>query len=748
VTTAQKPIPGSALAKLMAVLRPEFRADVYVPAPNDPVFISDQCIVADCDRTAEALQNRLCCAHSQRFRKRNYSTMEEFLADPGPPTRGRKALAACVMTGCRHGRWDRNGLCRKHNGYWKRAGQPDLTAWEAPDLTPSDPVSAECRLPFCDLWVDSPTRLFCPGHYDRWVRHGRPELERFIADCELVGTAHIHLRALAPQPRLEIQYALQCRYDARSRVAPPRMVTPAVRLVATLGIASLLELSEEQWRVAAAARPNQSLIFLLDARYAIEALRDGTGWENEYPRDVWRLDRLPGIAAPAGRPCPRDRLRFDRIIHPRLRDLGKRWTRLRLTSGLSIGAARAGVDALIRFSDFLALVGVDSLADIDRPLLERYLAHAMSQPGGNDAKRHRISALNVFFQAVRQHGWDDSLPGRAAFYAGDTPPIRTQVDRRLAEFVMTQVESPANLDRWSDPSGRVVTLILIRCGLRLSSALSLAFDCVVHDGQGAPYLRYFNTKMKREAAVPIDDELEAAIGEQQHRILGRWPDGAPLLFPRERSNVSGNVPLGPGTYRRKLNCWLQACEIHDELGRPAHLTPHQWRHTFACRLINRDVPQEVVRVLLDHESHRMTSHYAKITDQTVRRHWQEATKVNIKGERVCIDPEGPLAQAQWAKTRYGMSTQTLPNGYCGLPLQRTCPHANACLTCPVFLTGPEFLPELREQRRRTLTLIDVSERGGHARMVEMNQQVLTNLNQMINEVEKTVTEDMDTTHAS
>ena len=25
--------------------------------------------------------------------------------------------------------------------------------------------------------------------------------------------------------------------------------------------------------------------------------------------------------------------------------------------------------------------------------------------------------------------------------------------------------------------------------------------------------------------------------------------------------------------------------------------------------------------------------------------------------------------------------QTLPNGYCGLPLQQTCPHPNACLTC-------------------------------------------------------------------
>ena len=135
-------------------------------------------------------------------------------------------------------------------------------------------------------------------------------------------------------------------------------------------------------------------------------------------------------------------------------------------------------------------------------------------------------------------------------------------------------------------------------------------------------------------------------------------------------------------------------------------------------------------------------------DQTVRRHWQEATKVNTKGERVSIDPEGPLAQAHWAKTRYGMATQTLPNGYCGPPLQRSCPHSNACLTCLVFLTGPEFLSELREQQPRTLTLIDVSERGGRARMVEMNQQVLTNLNRMISEIEKTATEDMDTPHAS
>jgi hypothetical protein len=58
----------------------------------------------------------------------------------------------------------------------------------------------------------------------------------------------------------------------------------------------------------------------------------------------------------------------------------------------------------------------------------------------------------------------------------------------------------------------------------------------------------------------------------------------------------------------------------------------------------------------------MTAHYARIADQTVRRRWEAATKVNIRGERVNLAPGGPLAHAEWAKTRYGLATRTLPNG--------------------------------------------------------------------------------------
>ena len=180
-----------------------------------------------------------------------------------------------------------------------------------------------------------------------------------------------------------------------------------------------------------------------------------------------------------------------------------------------------------------------------------------------------------------------------------------------------------------------------------------------------------------------------------------------------------------------LQRWLDACDIRDAHGHRVHLTPHQWRHTLGTRLINRDVPQEIVRRILDHDSPQMTSHYARLHDDTVRRHWEAARKIDITGRTVTYGTDGPLADAAWAKQRLARATQALPNGYCGLPLQRSCPHANACLTCPMFLTTSEFLPQHHAQRQQTLELITAAEARGHQRLVEMNRTVLSNLDTII-----------------
>ena len=127
----------------------------------------------------------------------------------------------------------------------------------------------------------------------------------------------------------------------------------------------------------------------------------------------------------------------------------------------------------------------------------------------------------------------------------------------------------------------------------------------------------------------------------------------------------------------------------------------------------------------------MTAHYARLSDKTVREHWERARKVNAEGQPVRISPDGPLGDAAWAKQQLSRATQALPNGYCQLPLVKTCPHANSCLTCPMFVTTAEFLPQHHAQRQATLQIISAAEAAGHARVAEMNRQVASNLDKII-----------------
>ena len=593
----------------MAGVRAEFRVDLYVPAPDHPVLGRGTCPVADCDRSPTG--NGLCSSHQKRWLERGRPELAMFLTDPGPTLNGRRELTGCTVSGCRYGS-NGFGLCMRHRNAWTTSGCPDPVTWAA-TASAADPSGRMiCGLPFCSLWLESAKNLFCKAHETRWRMQGRPDVEEFIERCLLRGRDRIDFSGLPTQLKLELQYAVQYRSDQATITLPSPIVAWTIRRAREAGVSSLLEHSAQWWADLAGPKTNSYPAFLTFARDVVEMLHEGTSWEVEYPRDIWRLERLPGLTTNSGKAYSRDRLRFDQITQPWLRGLVKRWSRLRLSSGLAVGTVVSDVKALRRFSAFLADVApeVDAVAGLDRGLLERYLAWLATAGLGHGAREDAVTCLGMFFQALRQHDWDPTLPTTAVFFAADMPPRPSRVTRHLAEHVMAQVEAPTNLDRWSNPEGRLVTLILIQCGLRATDACTLPFDCLLHDGQGAPYLRYFNNKMRREAAVPIDADLEAEIRAHQQRVAQRWPQQHPHLFPQLKGNAGGQRPLSYYSYRWMLNSWLALCEVRDEHGQLVHLTPHQWRHTFACRLINRDVPQEVIRVLLDHQSTQMTAHYA------------------------------------------------------------------------------------------------------------------------------------------
>jgi integrase len=395
--------------------------------------------------------------------------------------------------------------------------------------------------------------------------------------------------------------------------------------------------------------------------------------------------------------------------------------------------------ALRRFSAWLAAQG-EPLPDpsaITRALLECFLAHIGADPGiGQPRRRSIIVDLKLFLDDVRQHGWAPGLAGTATYHRGELPREPQPLPRYIDEFALGQLEADVNLARLPDQTTLTAVRLLMETGLRSVNALRLPLDPITRDQAGSPYLVYTNHQLAREAVIPISERVLAEITRQQAELRARWPAPPPWLFPRPWQNADGRCPLGGGALNRRLKRWLADCDIRDADVQPASVTAHQFRHTVGTRLVNNHVPFEIVRRLLDHNSGAMTARYARVKDATLRREWEAyQQRINIRGEIIALDPDGPISDAAWAKENLARAKQTLPNGYCGLPLQQSCPHPNACLTCDSFLTTAQFLDQHRDQLTRTERLIAEAEANGRQRLVEMNEPVRLNLIHIIDGLE-------------
>jgi integrase len=445
----------------------------------------------------------------------------------------------------------------------------------APPAVRQPEPGSSCRIEHCALWPQA-ALPFCHSHAATWRANGRPDIDQFVrrfTESSPTVDETIHLGLLGGQLRLEMRYVLQARHDERRGKVTPGVVMRVVRLLAGMPVTSMTDYDEHTWHQhgRSAVRDSRTRGFLSYAYRAVADLVEAGGGEAEYAREAWQMRRL---GFEGGRS-----LRFDVIPQPWLREPAKRWTRWRLASGLGLEAASRPIRVITCFARFLDQAGIDAITEIDRQVLERYLADLHAEMAGSQRQGCRIGLLGGFFTAIRQHRWDTGLPASAMFFTEDYPKRAERFPRALAEHVMAQMESTDNLNRWDSPAYRLVTVILMRCGLRVSDALRLPSDCVVTDADAAPYLRYFNHKMKHDALVPIDEELRDLLDQQRQRNADRWPEGTPGLFPRPTKNLDGTAPIASSTYRLALYRWLDRCDIHDEHGHPVTLTPHQWRHT-------------------------------------------------------------------------------------------------------------------------------------------------------------------------
>ncbi|MCM3883105.1 site-specific integrase [Frankia sp. R82] len=729
------------VAAILAVLRPEFQVHRFMP-PAGHFLTPKVCVIEGCPGGTHA--HGLCPLHCHAWETAGRPDLTVWVADPANVDVGWAGpVRPCPVAGCPHsqGGW---GLCDEH----RRHSTPTITAGVTtvdyvagnPPVIPR-PTAEPCGYPGCGF----PTSQdgLCDGHRYRWTRLGRPPLAELPAAVEALRYPGYTLRGLPPLARLEFQYLLQVRTDTRRSHIPLGDWNQAVRLVTAAGVISVRDRDLAYWQ----GQIRRGCVARGLFRMLLDALDDLHNPGREWDRDVWRPDRL-GFDLEARRGVPP--LHFDRISQPWLRELVKRYFRLRLAT-VELRSVAGQLSSFHWLSRFLADCRADRQHDpavLDRPTLEQYVGWLVDARDQRPGKFHgrtlaartrklHLSKLKGFLEAWRRYGWTPRLPDDAHIYVDDLPRVAGLNANFIDEYLMAQIEAEENL-ALLDPETRTMVLICRDEGLRIGEALTLKTDCLRKLPSGRWALVHYKSKDKSYRAIPASATVVDAVHGQVQRVHARFGDRCGWLFPGINQNPDGFYFVSYTTLTKRFDAWLDCIQLADAHGRRATVNWHQFRHTLGTRMANAGVSGRTIREVLGHTSWSMQEHYSRIADDTLRREYEEKYEVrfNRKGEAVRIRPDADLGGVEWLAEQIGRRLHAVAGGWCGRHLARACPKnaADGCYTCPDFQATPDLLPIHEDTLARTRQLQADAERTGRTRVAEKNARLADAVSHLITRI--------------
>lgn len=612
--------------------------------------------------------------------------------DPVPiDPEGRYSRPGCDVRSCTRISVGANGLCRPHAAALRHAQQP-LAQW---------------------LSTAAPSLVH---------RDARSSLGQFEVAA-----------AQSPQVRDELAFGL-LRRGEQGRRTSPGVVNSLARSLGIETLHTLLDLRYDRERIdGVLARcggyRDTARAFLLDT---LDALCD-----------LVRIEptrRTLGIASAGGRAFTN----LNALENEEFRTSIARWVDYR--SAVELGSPQyiqACVKHVMDFCDYLATMGVERWGDLNRHHMLGYLGSLARQttitgaPYSRKYRSAKISGISVFIDEAAANGWAD-IPREARWLRNERPRPEKTPPRLIGKLAAQRLRNPEVLALVDQPDLRLAIRIMAETGLRRKDVIAgIRVDCLLDLGEERWSLRYLNSKSMKWRTVPIKVELAEAISEHVSRKRQRFPDNANLFADNPEDRVMTLTRVNA-----ELHELIRRLDLRGPDGEKLKVTPHMFRHQNATDWLEAGVPLSAIKELLGHESLVTTEIYARMNTEKVREQWEESLAVNSTGELV-QSPGSEVREAAWLHAFTGGAAQALPNGRCGMPCGDTCEHANACLYCPLFITTPEYLPVLRDQRDDHRRMIAMAEEHGFQRIVEKNTKPLFALNKLIEQLERHVSEGRD-----
>ncbi len=565
----------------------------------------------------------------------------------------------------------------------------------------------------------------------------------------------------SPSLKIELKYAFWRKFDSGEWNAAgklPRQLHEARHVITWLNQAapeaqSLLEKSLEQWELAfrsflvktgkyktkttkrltaiqqvVSYQVEDGRIYLLRRIYKI--VSEGYDDRPEKEKDVWDMQKL-GLNVDLT--AAYRSLDFTRISQPWLRTQAKAFLEYNMATHSSADCY-SKLMCLRQFSLFLdQIYPTARLSDLDRAMMVAYMSYLQECGHSETWRRQLLISLRIFLETCAHRLSIAGMIKERIIFDDDLPKESKALPREIPEEVLVQLRR--HLDALPTTTLRMV-VILLECGMRINELCNLPLDCLICDDKHEWYLRFYQRKMKQEHIIPLVNEaVVGAIQAQQKEMKEKWGNTCYYLFPRPKSP---RLPFKQAAFSGALNKWAYTKEIRDQTEDLYHFQSHQFRHTVGMRLINEDVPLDVIRRLLGHASVRMTERYAHKRATQVRaeleRVYRKRKTVDYQGNALKGDPRANDPEVQM--TRKGVRGQTLPVGGCGrLVVLGECSYANKCLTCPMWLTSTDDLPKLKSFYERAVRLKQRATEAGNQFVVEQQERIIAGLAVRINSLE-------------
>lgn len=457
--------------------------------------------------------------------------------------------------------------------------------------------------------------------------------------------------------------------------------------------------------------------------------------------DVWLSDHLGLRVSPHINPYQNGkRIVFSNIKQFFLKQNVKRFILYKASTVEFTTINQDYLSAFRKFSNYLCAISFwGEMEDINRDLIIGYINYLSQQKLSAKSKYRKLGVLSLFLETGIINNWFQ-VPS-CLIRQEDYPKQVRPLPRYIPEEVMKQLNR--HLDALPEPVMRM-TLVLQECGLRIGELCQLPLDCLKFDGQNQWRIQFMRWKTKREDSIPISPELASVIQEQIIYIKSNFGNQFPYLFcgrKTKKNFVPESKVMTGESFISHLKRLAKEYEIKDSLGKPWNFQSHQFRHTVGTRMINNGVPQHIIQRYLGHESPAMTSVYAHIHDQTLRKEiekYHESRVVNFQGETVELE-ETILSSnddLEWFKKN--VQARALEHGYCARPkVLGDCdiPGFDGCYNCPHWRTNKNFIPILQDTLERTNKVLEKARNCGWELQVKKNEPIQHNLERVIASLE-------------